>query len=74
MSSLKRKLKRNKIKNSKKDLNSLQKIISSMPENCSSCNAKFNKDKDLDSWMIIQEQKSFQLLCNQCYKENTNDS
>ena len=45
-----------------------------MPENCSSCNAKFNKDKDLDSWMIIQEQKSFQLLCNQCYKENTNDS
>ena len=73
---LKRKIKRKKVLKEGKDAEKeLQNTISNifLPDNCSLCNAAFNKkDRDMAmNWMVVAKDDKKALVCPECWQKTT---
>jgi hypothetical protein len=72
---LERKLKRKKEtqlrKDSEKEVKGIVNQLSSLPEQCTQCNASFDLQRDSDSWIVECDASNFSLLCPDCGKNST---
>ena len=73
MSKATRKLKRNKMKSSKKSMNGQMLMFDKLPGNCTNCVKQYDrKDKEMaKKWTVVvrKKQKKVNLYCEQCWDE-----
>ena len=69
--SLKRKMKRNSLLQSKKDLKAKVGMFNKIPDSCLTCNKKFDKtDKEMVmTWNVVvnREKEKVRLYCPECW-------
>ena len=73
MSSINRKLKRNKQKKAKKKakkgLQQALQATAGIPSNCTQCEKEFDIKTDADTWIVDMKPGMIQLLCPACVEE-----
>jgi len=73
MTSLGRKIKRNKSKAAEKELQQKVALFSMMPDECSACSKTFNKTdrNQVMTWSVVVRgsERSVRLYCPECWKK-----
>ena len=65
---LKRAVEKKAAKDTKKVLRGISEKINEMPDQCSSCEKKFDNKLHLDTWKVVIKAGLFSLLCPDCQK------